>query len=89
MNQEQIFQKVTEIIQERQGKDFIVQPTLGLKDDLGADSVDLMEFILTLEDEFAIEISDEDVDRFENVADIVAYLEKKIAKYEIGIDFSR
>ena len=72
MNQEQIFQKVTEIIQERQGKDFVVQPTLGLKDDLGADSVDLMEFILTLEDEFAIEISDEDVDRFENVADIVA-----------------
>ena len=70
MNQEQIFQKVTEIIQERQGKDFVVQPTLGLKDDLGADSVDLMEFILTLEDEFAIEISDEDVDRFENVAAI-------------------
>lgn len=80
MNQEQIFQKVTEIIQERQGKDLVVQPTLGLKDDLGADSVDLMEFILTLEDEFAIEISDEDVDRFENVADIVAYLEKKLAK---------
>ena len=80
MNQEQMFQKVTEIIQERQGKDFVVQPTLGLKDDLGADSVDLMEFILTLEDEFAIEISDEDVDRFENVADIVAYLEKKLAK---------
>ena len=50
MNQEQIFQKVTEIIQERQGKDFV------------------------------IEISDEDVDRFENVADIVAYLEKKLAK---------
>ena len=80
MNQEQIFQKVTEIIQERQGKDFVVQLTLGLKDDLGADSVDLMEFILTLEDEFAIEISDEDVDRFENVVDIVAYLEKKLAK---------
>lgn len=80
MNQEQIYQKVTEIIQERQGEDFVVQPTLGLKDDLGADSVDLMEFILTLEDEFAIEISDEDVDRFENVADIVAYLEKKLVK---------
>ena len=80
MNQEQIYQKVTEIIQERQGGDFVVQPTLGLKDDLGADSVDLMEFILTLEDEFAIEISDEDVDRFENVADIVAYLEKKLTK---------
>ena len=80
MNQEQIYQKVTEIIQERQGEDFVVQPTLGLKDDLGADSVDLMEFILTLEDEFAIEISDEDVDHFENVADIVAYLEKKLTK---------
>ena len=53
---------------------------MGLKDDLGADSVDLMEFILTLEDEFAIEISDEDVDRFENVTGIVAYLEKKLVK---------
>ena len=62
MTQEEIYQKVVAIIQERQGTDFVVTPKLGLKDNLGADSVDLMEFILTLEDEFGIDISDEDID---------------------------
>ncbi len=40
--------------QERQGEDFAVTEALSLKDDLDADSVDLMEFVLTLEDEFGI-----------------------------------
>lgn len=37
----------------------------------------MMEFILTLEDEFGIDILDEDIDRLCNVADVVAYIEKK------------
>lgn len=77
MSQETIYQKVVAIIQERQGESFSVTPELSLKDDLGADSVDLMEFVLTLEDEFGIEILDEDIDQLENVADVVAYIEKK------------
>jgi len=78
MTQETIYQKIVSIIQERQGQSFEVTPAFSLKDNLGADSVDLMEFILTLEDEFGIEISDEDIDRLGNVADIVAYIEKKL-----------
>ena len=78
MTQEEIYQKVVAIIQERQGTDLVVTPKLGLKDNLGADSVDLMEFILTLEDEFGIDISDEDIDQLKNVSDVVSYVEKKV-----------
>ena len=78
MTQEEIYQKVVAIIQERQGTDFVVTPKLGLKDTVGADSVDLMEFILTLEDEFGIDISDEDIDQLKNVSDVVSYVEKKV-----------
>lgn len=59
----EIFDSIVTIIQERQGEDFVVTESLSLKDDLDADSVDLMEFILTLEDEFSIEISDEEIDQ--------------------------
>ena len=51
---------------------------LSLKDDLDADSVDLMEFVLTLEDEFGIEISDEEIDQLQSVADVVAIIKGKI-----------
>ena len=47
MTDKQIFDRVVMIIQERQGEDFVVTENLSLKDDLDADSVDLMEFILT------------------------------------------
>ena len=62
MTEQQIFDRIVTIIQERQGEDFVVTENLSLKDDLDADSVDLMEFILTIEDEFGIEISDEEID---------------------------
>ena len=65
------------IIQERQGEDFVVTESLSLKDDLDADSVDLMEFILTLEDEFNIEISDEEIDQLQNVGDVVKIIQAK------------
>ncbi|WP_061754284.1 acyl carrier protein, partial [Streptococcus pneumoniae] len=55
MTEKEIFDRIVTIIQERQGEDFVVTESLSLKDDLDADSVDLMEFILTLEDEFSIE----------------------------------
>ncbi|VMC25397.1 acyl carrier protein [Streptococcus pneumoniae] len=65
------------IIQKRQGEDFVVTESLSLKDDLDADSVDLMEFILTLEDEFSIEISDEEIDQLQNVGDVVKIIQGK------------
>lgn len=71
------FDSIVTIIQERQGEDFVVTESLSLKDDLDADSVDLMEFILTLEDEFSIEISDEEIDQLQSVGDVVKIIQGK------------
>jgi len=49
-----------------------------LKDDLDADSVDLMEFVLTIEDEFGIEISDEEIDQLQSIADVLKAIKEKI-----------
>ncbi|EJG46673.1 acyl carrier protein [Streptococcus pneumoniae 2070335] len=76
-DRKEIFDRIVTIIQERQGEDFVVTESLSLKDDLDADSVDLMEFILTLEDEFSIEISDEEIDQLQNVGDVVKIIQGK------------
>ena len=78
MTEQKIYEKIVEIIQESRGEEFQVSQTLSLKDDLQADSVDLMEFFLTVEDEFGIEISDEDIDELKNVSDVVACVQKNL-----------
>ena len=78
MTEQQIFDRIVTIIQERHGEDFVVTENLSLKDDLDADSVDLMEFILTVEDEFGIEISDEEIDNLQSVADVLAIIKNRI-----------
>lgn len=77
MKEKEIFDSIVTIIQERQGEDFVVTESLSLKDDLDTDSVDLMEFILTLEDEFSIEISDEEIDQLQSVGDVVKIIQGK------------
>ena len=78
MTDQQIFDRIVTIIQERQGEDFVVTENLSLKDDLDADSVDLMEFVLTIEDEFGIEISDEEINHLQSVADVLAIIKNRI-----------
>lgn len=78
MTEQQIFDRIVTIIQERQGEDFVVTENLSLKDDLDADSVDLMEFVLTIEDEFGIEISDEEIENLQSVADVLAIIKNRI-----------
>lgn len=80
MTEQEIYERIVEIIQESRGEGFQVSQTLSLKDDLQADSVDLMEFILTVEDEFGIEISDEDIDELKNVSDVVTCVQKNLKK---------
>ena len=80
MTEQEIYERIVEIIQESRGKEFQVSQTLSLKDDLQADSVDLMEFILTVEDGFGIEILDEDIDELKNVSDVVACVQKNLKK---------
>ena len=46
------------------------------KDDLGADSLDLFEMVMALEEEFSKEIPTEDLEKIATIGDVVAYLEK-------------
>ena len=47
------------------------------KDDLGADSLDLFELVLALEDEYSVEIPSEDLEKLATVGDVVEYLKEK------------
>lgn len=53
-----------------------IQDDSKLVEDLGADSLDIVEMLMTLEDEFGVSISDEDALNLKTVADIVSYIEK-------------
>jgi len=73
-----VFDKVREIIIEQLGLDenTEVNPTTSLMADLEADSLDAVEIIMALEDEFNIEIPDEDAEKFKNIGDIAHYIEE-------------
>lgn len=55
-----------------------------IADDLGADSLDAVEIVLGLEEEFGIEIPDEDAERWDTVQDIFKYLEDKKETFLYG-----
>lgn len=50
-----------------------------MMEDLDADSLDAVEIIMELEDEFDVEIPDEDAEKFKNIGDIVKYIDGKIS----------
>jgi acyl carrier protein len=54
-------------------------PGASLRTDLGASSIDLVEVIAAMENEFDMEISDEDAEKMRNVGDIIRYVEEKTA----------
>ncbi len=49
-------------------------------DDLGADSLDIVEMVMAFEEEFSIEIPDEDAEKIKNVQDVIDYIQKKASK---------
>lgn len=70
-----IFDKVKEIIVEQLGvDDDDVTMESSFVDDLGADSLDIVELIMALEEEFDIEIPDEEAEKFPTVGDVVEYI---------------
>lgn len=75
------FEKVKEIIIEQLGVEDPDSVTLetSMMGDLEADSLDAVEIMMELEDEFDIELPDEDAKNFENIGDIVEYIDEKIA----------
>ena len=74
-----IQEKVIEIVAEQLGveKDKVT-PTASFINDLGADSLDVVEMVMAFENAFDIEIPDEDTEKIANVGEAVAYLESKI-----------
>lgn len=71
------FERVKTIIVDRLGVDAgKVEMGATFKDDLGADSLDVVELIMELEDEFDLEISDEDAEKISTVGDVVTYIEQ-------------
>jgi len=74
------FEKIREIVAEQLGVKDIENINKGtsLIDDLEADSLDAVEIIMSIEDEFDIEIPDEEAEGFKNIGDIVIYVEKKL-----------
>ena len=80
MSSEEIFDKVKEIIVEQLGvADTAVTLEASFIDDLGADSLDIVELIMALEEEFDIEIPDDDAEKVVTVTDVVDYIKDHVA----------
>jgi len=70
--------KVKELIVQQLGvSESEVVPEAKFVDDLGADSLDLVELVMALEDEYGIEISDEDAEKIITVGDAIAYIKER------------
>jgi len=75
MTQEEIFEKVKGIIVEQLGvAETAVAMEASFIDDLGADSLDIVELIMALEEEFDTEIPDSDAEKVVTVGDVVDYI---------------
>ena len=73
--------KVKEIIVEQLGVDAAeVKEEASFIDDLGADSLDTVELVMAFEEEFNLEIPDEDAEKMTTVGEAMEYLDKKLAE---------
>ena len=79
MSSEEIFVKEKEIIVEQLG---VAENTVTMEasfiDDLGADSLDIVELIMALEEEFDLEIPDGDAEKIVSVSDVVDYIKENV-----------
>lgn len=74
-----VFERVKKIIVDRLGVDAEeVKLESSFKDDLGADSLDIVELVMELEDEFEMEISDEDAEKITTVGEVVEYINSQL-----------
>jgi len=75
LSKNETFEKIKKIIVERFGIDEEkVTEEMTFKDDLGADSLDIVELVMELEDVFGTEISDDDAENISSVGDAVSYI---------------
>ncbi|AYV65976.1 acyl carrier protein [Niallia circulans] len=73
-----VLERVTKIVVDRLGvEESEVTLEASFKDDLGADSLDVVELVMELEDEFDMEISDDDAEKISTVGDAVNYISNR------------
>ena len=73
-----MFEKVKAVIEDKLNADGVeITEATSFKDDLNADSLDLFELVMALEDEFGTEIPSEDLEKLTTVGDVMNYLTEK------------
>ena len=79
MNTEEVFEKVKAVIVEQLGvAETSVEMEASFIDDLGADSLDIVELVMALEEEFDMEIPDSDAEKVVTVGDVVEYIKENV-----------
>jgi acyl carrier protein len=78
-SKEQLFDKIKAIIVDQLSvEEAEVTVEASFIEDLGADSLDIVELIMALEEEFEIEVPDEDAEKLQTVGDAIAYIKAKL-----------
>ena len=76
-----VSQKIKQIIAEKLKLDAnSIKDEAGFIEDLGADSLDVVEMVMKMEDEFGIQIPDDELEGIKTVSDAIAYVKKKLGK---------
>ena len=78
-------ERVKKIVMEQlKAKEDAVKPEARFVEDLGADSLDIVELVMALEEEFGLEISDEDAQQIHTLGEVVQYVEQKLKPAPTG-----
>lgn len=81
MEKKEIFDKVSAIVADHFGIDRAkITDDLNLREDLNADSIDFVEFVLEVEDTFGAEIGDDDAEKLSTIGQVVDYIDEHLAK---------
>ena len=76
MNREEIFNAVKEIVTEAVGEEKNITEETSIIDDVGLDSLDIVEMLMALEEKFDISIDDSAAEKFVKVKDVIDYVER-------------
>ncbi|MBM7698362.1 acyl carrier protein [Kurthia huakuii] len=72
-----VLERVSKVVVDRLGVDESeVKPEASFREDLGADSLDVVELVMEFEEEFDMQIEDEDAEKIQTVGDAVTFIEK-------------
>ena len=82
-------QEVIDIVVEQLGVDAAdVAPDKSFVEDLNADSLDLTELIMTFEEKFGFEISEEEAEKLKTVGDVIAYIDQKKSTVQLASSYN-